>query len=107
VIDKIVSSSRPRILDFGRYKMGCLQVAYKLKLLEEANIHPVFHVSCLKAKIGQTITPLHKLPPVDSLGHLALEPVEILETRVVKKRRLLAVTEALVLWEGAAKEDAT
>ena len=27
-------------------------VAYKLELAEEANIHLVFHVSCLKAKIG-------------------------------------------------------
>jgi hypothetical protein len=82
-------------------------VSYKLELPADVNIHLVFHVSCLKAKIGQTITPLHKLPPMDSLGHLALEPAEILETRVVKKRRLPAVTEALVLWEGAAKEDAT
>ena len=49
-------------------------VAYKLKLPEDANIHPVFHVSCLKAKLGQSITPLYKLPLVESMGHLAPEP---------------------------------
>jgi hypothetical protein len=80
-------------------------VAYKLELPEDANIHLVFHVSFLKAKVGQSITPLHKLPPVDSLGHLAPEPTKILETRVVKKRRLpAAVTEVLVQWEGLPRK---
>jgi hypothetical protein len=76
-------------------------VAYKLELPEDTKIHPVFHVSCLKAKLGQSITPLQKIPPADSLGNLAPEPAEILETRTVKKRRLPAVTEVLVQWKGA------
>jgi hypothetical protein len=94
---------------YGPFKvLGKIRaVSYKLELLEDAKIHHVFHVSCLKAKVGQFITPLYKMPPVDSLGHLAPEPTKILETRVVKKRRLPAVTEVLVFWEGATKEDAT
>ena len=51
--------------------------------------------------------PIPKLPPVDSLGHLAPEPILILESRVIKKRRLPAMTEVLTQWAGAAKEDAT
>jgi hypothetical protein len=80
-------------------------VAYKLDLPEDAKIHPVFHVSCLKAKVGQFITPLPKLPPVDPHGHLAPKPAIILESKVVKKRRLPVVIEILVQWEGA--EDAS
>ena len=43
-------------------------VVYKLELPEDANIHPIFHLSCLKAKIGQSITPLYKLPLVTPWG---------------------------------------
>uniref|UniRef100_A0A2N9GVS5 Integrase catalytic domain-containing protein n=1 Tax=Fagus sylvatica TaxID=28930 RepID=A0A2N9GVS5_FAGSY len=82
-------------------------VAYKLELPEEACIHPVFHVSCLKAKLGKTITPISRLPPTDALGHLAPQPAKILETRTIKKRRLPAVTEVLVQWEEGDPDDAT
>uniref|UniRef100_A0A2N9HXW7 Chromo domain-containing protein n=1 Tax=Fagus sylvatica TaxID=28930 RepID=A0A2N9HXW7_FAGSY len=47
------------------------------------------------------------LPPTDALGHLAPQPVRILETRTIKKRRLPAVTEVLVQWEGGDPDDAT
>jgi hypothetical protein len=82
-------------------------VAYKLELPTDARIHLVFHVSCLKAKLGQTIIPLPKIPPVDSSGQLAPELVVILESRTVKKIRSPVIIEMLVQWEGAAKEDAT
>jgi hypothetical protein len=82
-------------------------VAYKLELPEGACIHPVFHVSFLKAKLGKTITPISRLPPTDALGHLAPQPAKILETRTIKKRRLPTVTEVLVQWEGRDPDNAT
>uniref|UniRef100_A0A2N9IS51 Reverse transcriptase n=1 Tax=Fagus sylvatica TaxID=28930 RepID=A0A2N9IS51_FAGSY len=82
-------------------------VAYKLDLPNDALIHPVFHVSCLKAKLGQSILPLNKLPPVNSLGHITPEPVQILQQRHITTRRQQKGTEVLVQWEGASKADAT
>jgi hypothetical protein len=79
----------------------------KLELPEGACIHPVFHVSFLKAKLGETITPISRLPPTDALGHLAPQPARILETPTIKKRRLLVVTKVLVQWEGEDPDDAT
>ena len=49
-------------------KLG--SVAYKLSLPEGSLIHPVFNVSCLKAKLGSHIVPIPTLPPVDFEGLL-------------------------------------
>lgn len=79
-------------------------MAYKLILPPEARIHPVFHVSCLKRKLGQQISPLPTLPPVDGNGEIKPEPELIVDRRMVKKNGR-ALTEVLIRWKGAHTDD--
>jgi hypothetical protein len=77
-----------------------------LELPLEACIHLAFHVSCLKRKLGQHISPLPTLPPIDKNGEIKLEPKTLVDRRLSKKRGR-AVTEVLVKWKGAPIEDNT
>lgn len=81
-------------------------VAYKLDLPAEARIHPIFHVSCLKAKLGQHSIPLPTLPPVDGNGKISLEPEAIVDRRMVQHKGR-ALTEVLIRWKGALAEEDT
>ena len=56
-------------------------VSYKLDLPPESKVHPVFHVSCLKMKLGQHITPIPTLQLVDESGQVLSEPIAVLKTR--------------------------
>ena len=93
---------------FGPFKV--LQrigtVSYKLELPPESKLHLVFHVSCLKLKLGQHVTPLPTLPPTDDSRQVYTEPVAILQTRS-KSLRSRVITEVLVQWLGASPEDVT
>jgi hypothetical protein len=84
-------------------KVGAM--AYELELPYGKKIHNVFHVSCLKKAIGQHITPLEVLPPLDEEGQLVLMPEEILEIREKKLRRR-SIKEYLVKWKDLPIEDA-
>ena len=63
-------------------KMG--KVAYKLELPSLVKLHPVFHVSLLKKKLGQQVTTIPNLPPVNDEGMIQMEHVAVLERRMVK-----------------------
>jgi hypothetical protein len=93
---------------FGPYrinrKIGA--VAYELELPQGSRIHNVFHVSCLKRAIGQHITPIEVLPPMDEEGQLVLIPEEILEVRE-KRLRKRSIKEYLIRWKDLPIEDAT
>ena len=82
-------------------------MAYKLDLPPTSEVHPVFHVSCLKAKIGQIVTPIPTLPPVDAQSHLIAEPKAILQQRPCQLRRYKDATKVLVQWEGSSPVVAT
>ena len=82
------------------------EVAYKLDLPAGSAIHPVFHVSSLKAKLGQHNVSTPLLPSVNSQGIITLEPVAILQTRSHKLRNR-TITQHLIQWQGGTADDAT
>jgi hypothetical protein len=81
-------------------------VAYKLDLPAATRLHPVFHVSYLKKKLGQHTIPLPTLRPVDANGEIQPELESILDTRV-NQHRGCSLTELLVRWKGTTAEEDT
>ncbi|TXG64147.1 hypothetical protein EZV62_011141 [Acer yangbiense] len=69
----------------------------------ESRIHPVFHVSLLKKKLGENVTNQVQLPIVnDEDGKLCPRPQEILDHRMKRHR-----AEILVHWQGLSPAEAT
>ena len=93
---------------FGPFKVlkRIWTVSYKLELPPKSKLHLVFHVLCLKLKLGQHVTPLPTLSPADDSGQVYTEPVAILQTRS-KSLRSRVIIEVLVQWLGVSPEDAT
>ncbi|KAL0394552.1 UNVERIFIED_CONTAM: Transposon Ty3-G Gag-Pol polyprotein [Sesamum latifolium] len=60
-------------------------VAYKLELPEFARIHPVFHVSQLKKKVGSAMCTPHLPVTLTAHGHVVLEPEVVLDRRLNRK----------------------
>jgi hypothetical protein len=81
-------------------------VAYKIQLPEEAQVHPVFHVSQLKPFTPNYVPVFLELPHIADLENVNVQPMEILDRRLVKKGSS-AVTQVLVRWSGIPKEAAT
>ena len=82
------------------------EVSYKFDLPAGSQIHPVFHVSNLKAKLGAQVVPRLALPAmtVDQIPNP--KPVAIFATRPHQLRSRL-ITQVLVQWQDESKDDAT
>jgi hypothetical protein len=81
-------------------------VAYRLQLPAGSQIHPVFHVSQLKKKVGSTIVPSSTLPRTGPDGQLLVFPVAVLARKLIKRNNQ-AVVQFLVQWSNSNPEDAT
>jgi hypothetical protein len=81
-------------------------IAYELDLPATSRIHPVYHVSQLKPKLGVNTSPILVLPPVNLEGIVQPEPMAILDrkSRPLNNR---AFNEVLVQWIGQTPKDAT
>ncbi|XP_076927289.1 uncharacterized protein LOC143590806 [Bidens hawaiensis] len=77
-------------------------VAYRLDLPEEAQIHPVFHVSLLKDAGG----PPTKIIPFPTEARFTLQPQAVLDRKLVKRKNWAAM-KVLVQWKGQGTQDAT
>ncbi|XP_019158364.1 PREDICTED: uncharacterized protein LOC109155092 [Ipomoea nil] len=88
---------------YGPYKF--LQrigpVAYRVELPENCRIHNVFHVSKLKAFVGDPPSQLPTLPPITD-GRLVRQPQRVLRSRLNR-----GSPEILVVWKGISADDAT
>ena len=93
---------------FGPYKIleRIGEVAYRLDLPVEFAIHPVFHVSCLKVKLGNHNISIPMLPSVNSPGILTPKPMVVLQTRSHQLKRR-TITQFVIQWQGGPLEDAT
>lgn len=74
-------------------------VAYQLQSPAGSQVHPVFHVSLLKKKLGKKAISCIELPHLQEEGQFLVEPVTILERRIVKRRNT-PVTQVLVRWSN-------
>ncbi|PKI36770.1 hypothetical protein CRG98_042847 [Punica granatum] len=82
------------------------KVAYKLKLPDSAQIHPVFHVSRLKKAI-RTTNYSTQLPVLEGgSSDKTKQPVAILERRLVRRGNR-AVAQVLVHWTNTSPAEAT
>lgn len=81
-------------------------VAYKLDLPAQSLIHPVFHISQLNP-FTPNYSPVYKeLPKIVDLDVRELQPIVVLERRLVKKG-YHAIPQVLVQWEKVPREAAT
>jgi len=57
------------------------KVAYRLALPQQSRIHPVFHMSQLKKKLGSFDHVVPELTPIKEDGRVLLEPKRIMDFR--------------------------
>ncbi|KAL0340888.1 UNVERIFIED_CONTAM: Transposon Ty3-G Gag-Pol polyprotein [Sesamum radiatum] len=131
-IDPYIPTSQPEVREYLQEKLECSRlcelrrnmklapkyygpfrilakigpVAYRLALPPTSGIHPVFHVSLLKKKIGHKHTPTLNLPIFDQHGFCKVYPSQILARRLISRRND-PVPQVLVQWINYGPSEAT
>jgi hypothetical protein len=93
---------------FGPFKIVARigAVAYRLELPENAQIHPVFHVSQLKAFHPKHTPVFAELPKVADLSGPGIWPEKIVDRRLVRRGNH-AVPQVMIKWSGLPVSSAT
>lgn len=88
---------------FGPYEITerVGKVAYRLRLPQESKIHPVFHISQLKAALGQDHLAQTVPPACTDLENVVMEPAEVLASRVREDGNV----ELLVRWQNSVDHE--
>lgn len=93
---------------FGLYqilqKVGI--VAYKIILPKGSNVHPSFHMSQLKRRVGPKVIVASILLVVDYKGNPEIKPDAILEKKAIKKGNQASI-QVLVKWTNLDPSNAT
>ncbi|GKC20150.1 ty3-gypsy retrotransposon protein [Tanacetum coccineum] len=93
---------------YGPYKVGerVGKVAYRLALHVTSKIHLVFHVSILKAFVGNGAEVVTEFPEEFQDGQPVEQPLAVCGNRMVLRNRS-PVKQILVRWAGGSLEEAT
>ncbi|PHU01203.1 hypothetical protein BC332_30990 [Capsicum chinense] len=93
---------------YGPYKIlkKIGTIAYQLALPLGSNIHPVFHISQLKKRVGPVTTPQQQPPVCDVYGFILARPVTILQRRIEIVNNTTAV-KILVQWSNLGPDEVT
>ena len=84
------------------HKIGSMD--YKLELSASSQVHPVFHVSCLKKVIGDKIPIQTIFPKLDEEVKFILKPKKISKTRT-KQIQTWVINEYLIKWKNLPIEE--
>ena len=81
-------------------------MAYKLELPASSQVHPIFHVSCLKKVIGEKLSVQNIFPEHYEEGKTILELEAVTET-ITRQLRNRSILEYLIKWKNLPTEDST